>query len=79
LYDLRYLIRQYTVDLHRTPDSLDDLVVAGYLKEIPKDPMTGRNDTWTVERSRDPNLSGIINVHSGSNAVSRKGSAYRDW
>ena len=35
-------IGSYTVDKEKAPQSLDDLVTAGYLKAIPKDPITGR-------------------------------------
>ena len=79
LLDLRYLIRQYTLDLQKRPNSLNDLVVSGYLKEIPRDPMTRRNDSWTLEWSRGPSMPGIIDIHSGSSAISSKGSAYHDW
>ncbi len=40
LFELRKLISQYTLDKQKGPQSLDDLVQAGYLKELPKDPMT---------------------------------------
>ena len=79
LLDLRYLIRQYTFDLQKRPDSLNALVVAGYCKEIPRDPMTGRNDSWTLEWSRDPNMPGITDVHSGSGVISSRGNAYQGW
>jgi general secretion pathway protein G len=32
------------------PQSLDDLVQAGYIKQIPNDPMTGSNSSWTVDQ-----------------------------
>ena len=34
---VRQAIDIYTVDLHKAPKSLDDLVQAGYLKALPKD------------------------------------------
>src|ERR1035441_2159819 len=40
LFELRKLISQYTLDKQKAPQSLEDLVSAGYLKVIPKDPMT---------------------------------------
>src|ERR1044071_8504523 len=48
LFQLRSLISQYTLDKQKAPTSLDDLVQAGYIKQIPTAPMTGSNSTWTV-------------------------------
>src|SRR6202142_1417144 len=50
MFQLRSLISQYTLDKQKAPQSLDDLVQAGYIKQIPNDPMTGSNSTWTVEQ-----------------------------
>jgi general secretion pathway protein G len=79
LYTLRTLLNQYFVDTHKRPHSLDELVTAGYLKQIPTDPMTGRNDSLNVEWSNDPKIPGITNVRSSSDSMSSKGTAYRDW
>jgi len=53
LFSLRSVISQYTLDKQKAPQSLEDLVTAGYFKQIPTDPMTGRNDSWTVEEETD--------------------------
>jgi len=66
VFEMRALISQYTLDLHRRPQSIDDLVTAGYLKHVPTDPFTGRNDAWVAEWSTDPKTPGIVGVHSGS-------------
>lgn len=45
--DLRTIqdaIHNYTLDKHRRPKFLQDLVYAGYLRTIPVDPMTGKMD-----------------------------------
>ena len=47
LFELRSLISQYTLDKQKAPQSLDDLVTAGYIKVIPKDPMTNEA-IWEV-------------------------------
>jgi len=44
----------YGRDYHQHPQSLDDLVKAGYLPNVPTDRISGRNDTWVTERSDDP-------------------------
>ena len=35
LFQMRSLISQYTLDKQKAPQSLDDLVQAGYIKQIP--------------------------------------------
>lgn len=80
---LNHLIVQYTLDKQKAPQSLDDLRSAGYLKEIPADPMT-REPNWEVEQDevmlsiaqQDP---GITGVHSASNAIGSDGRAYSSW
>ncbi len=79
LFTMRTLIAQYVADLHRRPQSLSDLVVAGYLKKIPIDPITGRSDTWVLVLSKDQKTPGIENMRSGSHAISSKGTAFEDW
>src|SRR6266436_7375595 len=74
LFQLRSLISQYTLDKQKAPQALDDLITAGYLKQIPIDPMTNARDTWTVDQedtllSVDQQEPGISDVHSGSNAI----------
>src|SRR5713226_2810153 len=84
LFTLRSLISQYTLDKQKAPQSLDDLIQAGYMKQIPVDPMTGQNDTWTVDQedtllSVDQQETGISDVHSGSSQISTDGTAYSTW
>jgi general secretion pathway protein G len=84
LFEMRKLISQYTLDKQKAPQSLDDLVQAGYIKTIPKDPMTGeanwepqQEDVLLTVDQQDP---GIDDVHSASPAVSSDGtSAYNTW
>ncbi len=84
LYTLRSLIDQYTLDKQKAPQSLDDLVQAGYLKELPKDPFTNARDSWVPVTddsimSPDQTEPGIIDVHSGSEMQSSEGTAYNTW
>jgi len=83
LFTLRSVISQYTLDKQKAPQSLDDIVQAGYLKQIPKDPMTGEAN-WQVEQEDvllaiDQQEPGISDVHSASNASSTEGTAYSTW
>lgn len=79
LFTMRTLLAQYAVDLHRRPQSLSELVASGYIKQVPIDPITGRNDTWVAVLSNDQKAPGIENIRSGSHAISSKGTAYEDW
>ena len=82
LYKMRILLDQYAADKQKLPASLEDLVSGGYVREIPKDPMTGEAN-WTTETGEDPNSSsgesGIINVHSASPDTSSEGTLYSEW
>jgi general secretion pathway protein G len=82
LYKLRSLIDQYAADKQKLPQSLDDLVSGGYMRELPKDPITGQAD-WTVTTGEDPNSTGgeqgVIDVHSSSADVSSEGTPYNEW
>lgn len=51
LYYLRDAIDQYYADKQKYPDSLDDLVSAGYFRKLPLDPITGKADWVTVDFS----------------------------
>ena len=46
LFRMRDAIDQYYADKNKYPQSLQDLVTDGYLREIPKDPITDSRDTW---------------------------------
>jgi general secretion pathway protein G len=83
LFELRKLISQYTLDKQKAPQSLDDLVQGGYIKVIPKDPMTNETNWEVVQEDvlltvdqQDP---GIDDVHSSSNAIASDGTAYSSW
>lgn len=81
---MRQAIDQYTVDKQKAPGSLDELVQAGYLKTIPVDPFTARNDTWITEQSSDYTSvdetdTGTISVHSGATETASDGSVVSSW
>lgn len=83
LFTMRQVIDQYTLDKQKAPQALDDLVSAGYLKTIPKDPMTNTTE-WTVQQEDslmavDQQEPGIVDVHSTSNTTSSEGTPYSSW
>jgi general secretion pathway protein G len=84
LFTLRSVIDQYTMDKEKAPQSLEDVVQAGYLKQIPVDPFTNKRDTWQVEQedileSVDQTQTGISNVHSGAEGTGTNGVPYSEW
>lgn len=84
LYAMRSVIDQYSIDKGKAPQSLDDLVQAGYLKEIPVDPICNSKDQWQVQnedvlQSIDQDEPGISDVHSGCPGTGSDGTAYSTW
>lgn len=84
LFTMRSLINQYTLDKEKAPQSLEDLVTAGYLKQIPLDPFTNSRDSWVVDQedvmmSVDQTQPGITDVHSGAPGTSTEGTPYSSW
>ena len=80
---LRHVIDSYTYDKRKAPQSLEDIVSAGYLKKIPTDPMTSQADWEPVMEdtlaSIDQTEPGINDVHSASQLASTEGTAYNTW
>jgi general secretion pathway protein G len=83
LFQLRDLIDQYYLDRGEYPASLEALVEEGYLRSLPKDPMTGLAD-WTTELAEpdqtDPGAPlGLYDVHSSSQGSGLNGVPYSEW
>ena len=84
LHTLRQAIDSYTVDKQKAPQTLDDLVQAGYLKSVPVDPITSRADTWITSQSDtlmniNETEGGIDDVHSGAQNLASDGTSYSTW
>jgi general secretion pathway protein G len=83
LFTLRTVIDEYTFDKKKAPQSLQDLVSQGYLRQVPIDPMTG-GDQWRIVMEDaysmvDQTQSGISNVCSSSDERSLEGTPYSQW
>ncbi|MGD1069012.1 MAG: type II secretion system protein [Bryobacteraceae bacterium] len=84
LFAMRSAIDEYTYDKQKAPQNLQDMVTNGYLREVPRDPITGSNDTWKIimedsgqaVNSTEP---GIFDVRSGATGKSLEGTLYSDW
>ena len=84
LFNMRQAIDQFTQDKGKAPQELNDIVTAGYLHAIPKDPFTRSAETWQVVQedvmqSIDQTAPGISDVKSGSSLTSSEGTAYNTW
>jgi general secretion pathway protein G len=82
LFQMRKMIDQYAADKGKLPQSLDDLVNDGYLRELPVDPMTEKRE-WNATMGSDPNSSeggqGVTDVHSTAAEQSTEGTPYSEW
>jgi general secretion pathway protein G len=84
LFRMRDAIDQHYADKGKYPQSLEDLVAAGYLRAVPKDPITDSAATWqTIPAEPDPanptQEPGIYNVKSGSENTALDGTPYSEW
>ena len=84
LFTLRTLIDEYTFDKQKAPQTLEDLVREGYLRQIPFDPITNSNQTWRVimedaMSSVNQTEPGIFDVRSGADRASLEGTPYSEW
>jgi general secretion pathway protein G len=81
LFTMTRVIDEYGYDKKGFPRSLQDPVTAGYLRDLPTDPMTGSRRTWRFvnERAADGTDLGIIRVRSGSDKIGTDGRRYSDW
>jgi general secretion pathway protein G len=84
LYSLRAQIDEFTRGYGRAPLRLEELVEKHYLGRLPTDPFTGSNQTWQVVMENTPlsptqTALGIIDAHSGSDALALDGTPYSSW
>jgi general secretion pathway protein G len=84
LHVLRKALDDYYADNGSYPAELQVLVDKRYVRAVPIDPFTDRQDSWTVDRDDskdhdDGKRPGIRDIHSGSDGQGRDGTAYKDW
>jgi general secretion pathway protein G len=84
LFTIRQMIDEYTIDKQKAPESLQELVSEGYLRQIPQDPMTNSDQTWKTVMEETPvagssGSPGLYDVHSGSDKKALDGTNYADW
>jgi general secretion pathway protein G len=83
LFAMRSAIDEYSYDKQKAPQQLSDLVSEGYLRDVPKDPITGDNN-WKIimedaSSSVDSTEPGIFDIRSESPKTSLEGTPYSEW
>ena len=81
---MRSVIDEYSYDKQKAPQTLQDLVTDGYLRAVPKDPITGNSDTWKLimedaAQAVSTTEPGIFDVRSGAPGRSMEGTPYGEW
>lgn len=84
LFHMRDVIDQYYADKGHYPYELNDLVIDGYLRRLPVDPITNSSSSWRVEMAEfgqvdEEEQPGIWDIRSGSDLKSMDGSLYSTW
>ena len=81
LFILRDAIDQYYADSAKYPPSLTDLAEKKYIRRVPKDPVTGSAETWSLVYFTDEQgqQQGIFDLKSGSEAIALDGTRYNEW
>ena len=72
---LRDAVDKFAADQGRYPATLEELVVKRYIRMVPKDPLTGRSDTWLLTPAPADSLEhgNVYDIHSGAPGESSDG------
>jgi general secretion pathway protein G len=78
---VRDALDKYAADRDKYPESLDELVTRGYLRQLPEDPITGQKDSWQM---LPPAASAVMkgrvaDVRSGAAGQGQDGTPYSSW
>lgn len=85
---MRDAIDQFAADRGRFPESLQELVAQRYLRELPRDAVTGLRDQWQLTLAQAPSgnapgqetgLAELVDVRSGAPGADSTGVLYRDY
>ena len=84
LHTMRSAIDSYTADKQKAPQSLDDLVNEGYLREIPIDPMTNTREWGKRSDQDDPKSTSwggqdVFDIYSKTQEKAPDGTPYSEW
>lgn len=79
LHITRDAIDKFFADRGRYPDSLQALVDARYLRQLPEDPITGRTDGWLLVAPKDATQGAVFDIRSTAQGKGLDGRAYASW
>ncbi len=83
LFQMRRAIDQYTADKNRAPESIEDLVEAKYLREVPVDPVNLERREWDLVQGEDPASNdgeqGLVDVRSLAEGEDSEGKKYSEY
>ena len=79
LRNTRAVVDQYRADTGRYPESLEQMVEAKYLREVPFDPITESRESWILEAPGEGEQGGFANLRSGAPGNDRRGRPYVEW
>lgn len=79
LATLRATLDKYYADTGRYPASLDELVIARYLRAVPVDPLVDSSTEWVVIAPSDKIKGTVFDVKSSAAGIASDGRAYKDW
>lgn len=79
LTTMRDAIDKFQGDRGKYPENLQDLVGKGYLRAVPRDPITESAATWVVVPPADPTQGGVYDVKSGAPGKGLDGTEYGTW
>lgn len=75
---VRNAIDQYHADTNNWPPTLEALYESRYLRSVPVDPITDRNDSWRLIPPADGS-NGVYDIKSGAEGLATNGQSYSDW
>jgi general secretion pathway protein G len=79
LVGLRHAIDQFYRDKARYPETLEELVTQRYIRAVPVDPITQRNDSWRLIPPKPDQTKAVFDVKSGAIGRARDGTEYANW
>lgn len=84
LFRMKDAIDQFYADKGTYPPDLASLVTDGYMRQIPKDPITESSDTWQIvmpeSDAANPNAApGVYDIKSGAEGTAIDGTNYAEW
>jgi general secretion pathway protein G len=79
LNTLRESLDKYYADRGLYPKTLEDLVEHKYIRKLPIDPITEKNNTWIFISPEPPIEGDIYDIHSGAKGIAKDGTRYESW